>query len=163
MAPARVVAVTGANGLRGSIETTTWPRDGSQPEVLVQLDDGRQVLVPLGGLHRQEDGRDALRLDPAALEARQGTAVMSAGAPSWSPSYMMIVSLLEEVSVIETQLMLREELRITRRHVEAHRPVWVTLRRKEATVELSMSSRASSIIQHRSQEKHHGQDSDWTL
>jgi Domain of unknown function (DUF2382) len=43
MTPARVVMVTGANGIRGSIETTTWPPDGRQQEVLVQLDDGRQA------------------------------------------------------------------------------------------------------------------------
>jgi uncharacterized protein (TIGR02271 family) len=47
----------------------------------------------------------------------------------------MIISLLEEVPVIEKRLMLMEELRITKRHVEAHRPVQVTLRREEATVE----------------------------
>lgn len=41
MTPARVVTVTGANGIRGRIGTITWPLDGSQPEVVVQLDDGR--------------------------------------------------------------------------------------------------------------------------
>jgi hypothetical protein len=52
MTPARVVTVTGANGLCGRIETTTWPLDGNQSEVLVQLDDGRQVLVPPEVLHQ---------------------------------------------------------------------------------------------------------------
>jgi uncharacterized protein (TIGR02271 family) len=73
MTPARVVIVTGARGLRGRIDTTTWPLDGSQPEVVVQLDNGRQVLVPLEVLDRQEDGSYALHLDPAVLEARQET------------------------------------------------------------------------------------------
>jgi uncharacterized protein (TIGR02271 family) len=72
MTPARVVTVTSADGIRGRIDTTTWPLDGGQPEVLVQLDDGRQVLVPVEALHRQEDGSYALHLDPAELEARQG-------------------------------------------------------------------------------------------
>jgi uncharacterized protein (TIGR02271 family) len=195
MTPARVVTVTGANGLRGRIDTTTWPLDGSHPEVLVQLDDGRQVLVPLEALHRQEDGSYTLHLDPAELEARQGTGSQVSGHPLVVPVMVealevdkrrvetgrvrvskvvhereevvdqpllseevsiervpihrfvdeaipiryegdtMIISLLEEVPVIEKRLMLKEELRITRRQVEAHRPVRVTLRREEATVE----------------------------
>jgi uncharacterized protein (TIGR02271 family) len=73
MTSAHVVTVTGANGLRGRIDTTTWAVDGSQPEVMVQLDDGRQILVPLEALHRQEDGSFALHLDPAELETWQDT------------------------------------------------------------------------------------------
>jgi hypothetical protein len=85
MTPARVVTVTGAHGLRGRIDTTTYPLDGSQPEVLVQLDDGRQVLVPLEALDRQEDGSYALHLDPAALEARQETGSPVSGRPCCPP------------------------------------------------------------------------------
>ena len=88
MTPARVVTVTGAHGLRGRIDTTTWPLDGSQPEVVVQLDNGRQVLVPLEALDRQEDGSYALHLDPAALEARQETGSPVRGAPLLSPSWL---------------------------------------------------------------------------
>jgi uncharacterized protein (TIGR02271 family) len=195
MSPAHVVTVTGANGIRGRIDTTTWPLDGSQPEVLVQLDDGRQVLVPLEALHRQEDGSYALHLDPAELEARQGTGRQVSGRPLVIPVMVealeidkrrvetwrvriskvvhereevidepllseevsierlpihrfvdeaipiryegdtMIISLLEEVPVVEKRLILKEELRITKRQVEAHQPVRVTLRREEATVE----------------------------
>jgi stress response protein YsnF len=47
----------------------------------------------------------------------------------------MIISLLEEVPVVEKRLMLKEELRITRRRVEAHRPMRVTLRSEAAVVE----------------------------
>jgi uncharacterized protein (TIGR02271 family) len=195
MTPTRVVTVTGANGLRGRIDTTAWPLNGSQPEVLVKLDDGRQVLVPMGALHRWEDGRYALHLDPAALEARQGTGRPVSGHPLVVPVMVealeidnrrvdtgrvrinkvvhereelvdeallheavsiarvpihrfvdeaiairyegdtMIVSLLEELPVVEMRLMLKEELRITTRRSEAHQPVRVTLRSEEATVE----------------------------
>lgn len=92
MTPARVVTVTGASGIHDRSETTTWTLDGSQPEVLVQLDDGRQVLVPLEALHRQEDGGYALRLDPAELEARQGTGSHASGRPLVVP---VIVEALE--------------------------------------------------------------------
>jgi ribosomal protein S12 methylthiotransferase accessory factor YcaO len=84
MTPARVVTVRSPNGLRGRIDTATWPPNGGQPEVLVQLNDGRQVRVPLEALHRQENGRDALQLDPAALEVRQSTGSHVSGPPSWS-------------------------------------------------------------------------------
>jgi uncharacterized protein (TIGR02271 family) len=195
MTPARMVTVRGTNDIRGRIDTTSWPLDGSQPEVVVQLDDGRQVLVPVEALHRQEDGSYALHLDPAELEARLGAGSHVSERPLVIPIMAealeidkrrvetgrvrirktvheweevidqallseevslervpihrfvdeaipiryegdtMIISLLEEVPVVEKRLMLTEELRITKRQVEAHRPVQVTLRREEATVE----------------------------
>ena len=46
-----------------------------------------------------------------------------------------IVPVVEEVLVVEKRLMLKEELRITKRRVEEHRPQRVTLRSEDATVE----------------------------
>jgi uncharacterized protein (TIGR02271 family) len=47
----------------------------------------------------------------------------------------MIVPLLEEVIIVEKRLMLREEVRITKRQSETRRPQQVMLRREEALVE----------------------------
>lgn len=47
----------------------------------------------------------------------------------------MIIPVLEEVLVVEKRLMLKEELRVTRRRVEERRPQTVTLRSEEVTVE----------------------------
>jgi uncharacterized protein (TIGR02271 family) len=47
----------------------------------------------------------------------------------------MIVPSMEEVLVVQKQLMLKEELRIRKRHVETHQPQQVTLRREEAHIE----------------------------
>jgi uncharacterized protein (TIGR02271 family) len=47
----------------------------------------------------------------------------------------MIVSLLEEVLVVEKRLMLKEELHITKGEVETYKPQRVTLRTEEATIE----------------------------
>jgi uncharacterized protein (TIGR02271 family) len=47
----------------------------------------------------------------------------------------MIVPVLEEVLVVEKRLVLKEEIRITRRRRELHAPQRVTLRREHATVE----------------------------
>jgi len=46
-----------------------------------------------------------------------------------------IVPVLEEVLVVEKRLMLKEELRITRRRVEEHKPQRVALRAEEVTAE----------------------------
>lgn len=48
---------------------------------------------------------------------------------------VLVVPLLEEVLVVTKRLVLREELRITRRRVENHEPQQFTLRAEEAIVE----------------------------
>jgi uncharacterized protein (TIGR02271 family) len=47
----------------------------------------------------------------------------------------VIVSILEEVLVVEKRLRLKEELHIRKRRVETHRPQHITLRSEEALVE----------------------------
>jgi uncharacterized protein (TIGR02271 family) len=195
MAAESMVVVTSAGGGRGSIDTSSWPLDGSKPEVLVQFDDGRQVLVPLAALSRLENGTYALNLDQterrdpqvAGNESRSESLVVPVmveeldvqkrrvetgrlrihktvreheelidqslfreevvieripidrvveeAIPIRYEGETMIVSLLEEVPVIEKRLVLKEELRITKRRVAASRPVRATLRSEEATVE----------------------------
>jgi uncharacterized protein (TIGR02271 family) len=47
----------------------------------------------------------------------------------------MIVSVMEEVLVVEKRWMLKEEIHLRQRRVERHQPQRVTLRREEAHVE----------------------------
>jgi stress response protein YsnF len=47
----------------------------------------------------------------------------------------MIVSIMEEVLVVEKRWMLKEEIHLRQRRVERHQPQRVTLRREEALVE----------------------------
>jgi stress response protein YsnF len=47
----------------------------------------------------------------------------------------MIISLLEEVLVIETRRLLREELHFTTRWTDTHQPARVMLRREDVTIE----------------------------
>jgi uncharacterized protein (TIGR02271 family) len=47
----------------------------------------------------------------------------------------LVIPLLEEVLVVEKRLLLKEEIRITKRRVETHAPQRLTLRREEAVVE----------------------------
>jgi uncharacterized protein (TIGR02271 family) len=195
MAQAYVVVVVGADGIPGTVDTTLWPLDGSKSEVLVQLDDGRKVLVPFEAFRRRGDGSYVVSLDASELEHRRVTGSVAEGQslvvpvmveeldvqkhkveagrvriskvvreheelvdepllreeviiervpinrfveeaiPLRSEGDTIIVSLLEEVPVVEKRLMLKEELRITVRRVEAHKPISVTLRSEEATVE----------------------------
>lgn len=48
---------------------------------------------------------------------------------------VMIVPLLEEVLVVEKRLVLREEIRVSKRRETVHKPQQVVVRREEATVE----------------------------
>jgi uncharacterized protein (TIGR02271 family) len=194
MASPETVRVTGPGGLRGTIDTAAWPMDGSRAEVLVQIEGGTSVLVPLEALVRQGDGSYYLTLDPASRGWRGAGGVVS-GPPLVLPVIeeaievhtspvekgrvrirkvvrereevvdppllrdgvvvervpinrvvegpvsvrseedTLIVPLLEEVLVVEKRLLLKEELRITKRRVETRAPQRVTLRREEAVME----------------------------
>jgi uncharacterized protein (TIGR02271 family) len=188
------VRVTGPGGLRGSIDTATWPLDGSRAEVLVQFEGWSSMLVPRDKLVRQDDGSYHLTLDSALLERsgerREGsetpivlpvieetldvhTALVETGRvrlrkivheweetvdpPLWheevvvervpidrvveqpvsvrSENDTLIIPLVQEVLVVEKRLLLKEEVRITKRRVETHAPQQVTLHREEAVVE----------------------------
>ena len=61
--------------------------------------------------------------------------VVDAPVPVRHVGNTMIISLLEEVLVVEKRLMLKEELHITKGEVETYKPQRVTLRTEEAVVE----------------------------
>jgi uncharacterized protein (TIGR02271 family) len=73
----------------------------------------------------------------------------------------MIVSRLEEVLVIETRLLLREELHITTRRTDTHQPARVTRRREDVTIE--RVDRERNEPDNQGQEDSHGEDRDRTL
>ena len=199
MTQASVTMILDTERVRGHINTSLWPLDGSRAEVLVQLDNGRQKMIPFTALHRQEDGSYIVNVPKDELERQPlGNKVDSNVDPDHSvvipvmaeevtvdkrvresgrvritktvhereelidePFFReevivervainrfveepipiryegdtIIVSLLEEVPIIEKRLMLKEELRITRRPVEGHNPLSVIVRSEEATVE----------------------------
>jgi uncharacterized protein (TIGR02271 family) len=128
MSPAHVVTVTGANGLRGRIDTTTWALDGSQPEVEVQLDNGRQMLVPLEALRRQEDGSYVLHLDPAELEARQDMGSRVSGRS-------LVVPVLAETLDIDKRRVETGRVRIRKTVHEHEETVDPPLWREEVVIE----------------------------
>jgi uncharacterized protein (TIGR02271 family) len=221
MNPSAVVRVTDPQGGHGTIDTTAWPVDGSRAEVLVQLEGGRQVLVPLELLVREEDGSYRLTVDTAAWEHPHGASADAREPPLVLPVIAetltvdtrpvetgririrkvvhereelvdppllrdeveiervpinrvvegplpvryegdtMIISLLEEVLVVDTRLLLREEVHITTRRTETHAPERVTLRREDVTVERVDLEQSEPHSQ--GQEESYGEDRDRTL
>ena len=69
MSPAAQVNVTTSDGLSGTIDTTQWPLDGSRPDVLVRLSDGRALMTSVDTLRRQDDG--SYRLTLGGTDLRQ--------------------------------------------------------------------------------------------
>ena len=189
------VNVTTADGLRGTIDTAAWPLDGSRPDVLVRLEDGRSLMTPLDVLNLQVDGSYRLGLVGADLH-RLDQALESAGGRQQVVPVLeervilgkrevetgrvlvrkrvveeqqtveqplatedvvvervavgrlvdgdvadrqegdtLIIPVLEEVLVVEKRLMLKEEVRITRKRVEHVGQERVTVRREVVDVE----------------------------
>jgi uncharacterized protein (TIGR02271 family) len=187
MNPPAVVRVMDPQGVHGTIDTAVWPLDGHRAEVLVSLEGGQQVWVPVHLLIRAGEGRYAVPMALAELERRADAAlrepllvlpvlaevldvqtrrvetgrvrihktvqtrevlidepifreevaiarvpvnrVVEGPIPVRYEGDTMIISLLEEVLVVETRLLLTEELRIAKRRTDTHQPVPVTLRR----------------------------------
>jgi uncharacterized protein (TIGR02271 family) len=218
MNPPAAVTVTDPQGVHGTIDTAAWPLDGSRAEVLVSLEGGQQVWVPVQALIRQDEGRyevpmalaDLKRAGPAprepplvlpvlaeALDVRTRPVetgrvrihktvqarevlvdepllreeviiervpvnrVVEGPIPVRYEGDTMILSLLEEVLVVETRLLLKEELHLTKRRTETHQPACVTLRREEVTIE--RVDRERNEPDNRGQEESHGEDRDRTL
>ena len=72
-----------------------------------------------------------------------------------------IISLLEEVLVVDTRLLLTEEVHITTHRTETHMPERVSLRHEDVTIERVDLERHKPHSQ--GQEESHGEDRDRTL
>ncbi len=94
MIPSGNVIVIGEGGLRGSIDTTTQSLD-QEDQVLVRMDNGQQVLVPVDLLNWQTDGTYYLPLSLEQLEAQQ--------AERSTTTYMVIPVIAEELHVKKRQ------------------------------------------------------------
>jgi uncharacterized protein (TIGR02271 family) len=213
------VTVTDPQGVHGTIDPTAWPLDGSRAEVLVSLESGQQVFVPVQMLIREAEGRYSLPMALAELERRAGAGprelplvlpvmaealdvrtrrvetgrvrihktvqarevlvdepllreeviiarvpvnrVVEGPIPVRYEGDRMIISLLEEVLVVETRLLLKEEVHITTRRTDTHTPERVTLRHEDVTIERVDLERNEPHTQ--GQEESHGEDRDRTL
>ncbi len=69
--PAVSALVVGKDGLRGVVERRAEPTETGEPQVLIRLSDGRQVLVATDALTAQNDGSYYLPLSVAELESQR--------------------------------------------------------------------------------------------
>jgi hypothetical protein len=125
MAALAIVCVAGPGSLRGIINTAAWSLDGRRAEVLVQIEGGASMLVPRAALARQDDGRYHLALDFVAFD-RQDVGVELNASP-------LVLPVIEDTLDVHTTL--KEEVHLTTRRVETHRPRRVAWHREEAVVE----------------------------
>jgi uncharacterized protein (TIGR02271 family) len=191
------VVVTDFDGLRGMVEVPGQEIDRTQPEVMVQFENGQQMVIPTEKLIQRQDGSyflpfslDKEATEPVAHKDTSGVEetfvlpviaekldvqkrrvetggvrikkiihereeivdepllreevhvkrvpinkVVDGPIPVRHVGNTMIISLLEEVLVVEKRLMLKEELHVTKDKVETYRPQRVTLRTEEASIE----------------------------
>jgi uncharacterized protein (TIGR02271 family) len=87
-------------------------------------------------VHEREEIVDPLLLrDEVVIERVPINRVVEGPISRRSEGDTLVIPLLEEILVVEKRLLLKEELRITKRRIETHMPQRVTLRREEAAVE----------------------------
>ncbi len=128
--------------------------------------DTRPVETGRVRIHKTVQAREVLVDEPllreeVTIERVPVNRVVEGPIPVRSEGDTLIVSVLEEVLVVETRLLLTAELRITRRQTETHRPVPVTVRREDVTVE--RVDRERNEPNDPGQEESHGEDRDRTL
>jgi len=128
MNPSAAVRVTAPRGGHGTIDTTAWPLDGSRAEVLVSLDSGQQVLVPLELLVRQGDGSYRLTVDPAAWERQRGVGANARERP-------LVLPVMEETLAVDTRPVETGRVRIRKVVREREEVVDPPLLRDEVRVE----------------------------
>ncbi|HZC01649.1 MAG TPA: DUF2382 domain-containing protein [Gammaproteobacteria bacterium] len=166
--PGRFIVID-KDGVRGTLERLPSPQaSAAEAQVTVQLENGQRVIVPARALLEREceDGTFFLSRGFAELGTDASTDVNSEPdslvvpvmeeevevervainrivdrpLPVRHEGDTIIVPLLEEVLVVEKRLVLKEELRITKRQHKTRKPQRVTLRREEVRVERLDSS-----------------------
>lgn len=128
MSSKATVNVTTTDGVRGTIDTTEWPLDGSRQDVLVRLDDGRALMTPLDLLGRQDDGSYRLSLggtDPGRL----GVALESAGGRKH------VVPVVEEHLLLGKREVETGRVVIRKRVVEEQQAIEQPLNKEQVVVE----------------------------
>jgi uncharacterized protein (TIGR02271 family) len=110
--------------------------------VVAETLDVQKRKVQMGGVRikkvvheREEVVDEPLMREEVQVKRVPVNRVVDAPVPVRHVGNTMIISLLEEVLVVEKRLMLKEELHITKGEIETFKPQRVTLRTEEAVVE----------------------------
>ncbi len=124
-----------ADGGADAAETTVIPLVAEEIEVGKRKVEGGKVRVKKGVVTREETVSVPLVREVVEVERVPINRPVSGPVEPRREGDVWIVPVLEEVLVVEKRLMLKEEMRITRRKVEETATERVTLRAETATVE----------------------------
>jgi uncharacterized protein (TIGR02271 family) len=132
VAPKARGARRGAGGEGGSVVV---PIVAEQLEVQKRTVETGGVRIRKTVSEREEVVDEPLMREEVQVRRVPVNRVVDAPVPVRHVGNTMIVSLLEEVLVVEKRLMLKEELHITKEQVESYRPQRIRLRTEEAVIE----------------------------
>jgi uncharacterized protein (TIGR02271 family) len=124
-----------AAGARGDGGAVVVPVVAEQLEVQKRKVEAGGVRIRKTVHEREEVVDEPLMREEVQVRRVPVNKVVDGPVPVRHVGNTMIVSLLEEVLVVEKRLMLKEELHITKEQVESYRPQRVRLRTEEAVVE----------------------------
>jgi uncharacterized protein (TIGR02271 family) len=123
------VEVSGPRGLRGTIDTSAWPLDGSRQEIEILLNDGRRVMVATDLLERIDDRHYRLATAAADLIARVPT---DAGS---TPEAAVVVPVIQEQMSIGKRTVESGRVRLRKVLRQEEETINQPLAREEVTVE----------------------------
>lgn len=116
-------------------ESRVIPLVEEEIEVHKEEIDLARVVVNKIVHERQETIDQPLLEERVRVERIPKNVIVEAPIPIRHEGDEIIVSLVEEVLVVEKRLMLKEEVRITKEKTEVHKPQTVTLHREEVKIE----------------------------
>ena len=122
-------------GAKGDGGAVVVPIVAEQLEVQKRKVEGGGVRIRKTVHEREEVVDEPLMREEVQVRRVPVNKVVDGPVPVRHVGDTMIVSLLEEVLVVEKRLMVKEELHITKEQVESYRPQRVRLRTEEAVVE----------------------------
>ena len=133
-----------ARGARGD-GSVVVPVVAEQLEVEKRTVEGGGVRIRKTVSEREEVVDEPLMREEVQVRRVPVNKVVEGPVPVRHVGDTMIVSLLEEVLVVEKRLMVKEELHITKEEVESYRPQRVRLRTEEAVVERVEDGRGGRV------------------
>lgn len=116
-------------------ESLVVPVIAEELQVVVRAVERGRVRITKTVSEREEIIDEPLRMEDAVIERVEINRIVETAPPVRYEGDVMIVSLVEEIAVVEKKLMLREELHVSKRVIETHKPQSVVLRREEVGVE----------------------------
>lgn len=141
-----------AGGGRGD-GSVVVPVVAEQLEVEKRMVEGGGVRIRKTVHEREEVVDEPLMREEVQVKRVPVNKVVDGPVPVRHVGDTMIVSLLEEVLVVEKRLMVKEELHITKEQVESYRPQRVRLRTEEAVIERVEDERGVSAGENKNEDE----------